>query len=186
MSDLLILVIEGSTRQARLSINAAKLIVEVGSKIPGVRTQLVDPVSLNLPIFDGNDEQNKIPEWVALNKQADAYFIVTPEYNHSFPASLKKLLDNDLGNYDHKPVAFAGVSDGPWGGTRAIESLLPVVRTIGMTATFRDVHFPKVQELFDADGQLLDSAYIARVERSYSELVWMAKALQWGRQNLTN
>lgn len=183
MDKLSIVVIEGTTRQERKSIHAARLIAETGEKIPGVAITFVDPLEMLLPYNDGNDEANKIAAWVAINKAADAYFIVTPEYNHSFPGSLKKLLDNDLGNYTHKPVAFAGVSSSPWGGVRAVEALVNVVRELGMIATFKDVYFPKVDDLFDGQGQLQDQSYVEMVEKAYEELVWMAKVMKQGREN---
>jgi NAD(P)H-dependent FMN reductase len=81
-------------------------------------------------------------------------------------------------------VAFAGVSNGGWGGVRAIEMLVNTVRELGLAATFTDVHFPRVQDLFDEQGKLLDPKYRTRIERTYNELIWMAKTLKWGRDNL--
>ena len=112
------------------------------------------------------------------------FFIVVPEYNHSFPGTLKRLLDSELQNYNHKAVAFAGVSAGPWGGTRAVESLVNVVRELGLAATHADANFPTVQNLFDEKGNLIDDKYVSRVQKSFRELIWMSKALKWGRENL--
>jgi NAD(P)H-dependent FMN reductase len=180
---LQIVVIEGTTRVQRLSIHAARLVAEIGRGIPGVEITFVDPVKFPFE-GDGNDPEGKNPEYTAITEKADAFFIVTPEYNHSFPGSLKRMLDSELKNYIHKPVAFAGVSNGGWGGVRAIEMLVNTVREMGLAATFTDVHFPRVQDLFDEKGELLDSKYRERVERTYKELIWMAKTLKWGRQNL--
>jgi NAD(P)H-dependent FMN reductase len=94
------------------------------------------------------------------------------------------LLDSELKNYVHKPVAFVGVSNGMWGGVRAIESLVTTVREMGLVATFTDVQFPRVQDIFNDRGELQDDKYIDRIKRSYQELIWMAKALKWGRKNL--
>lgn len=178
MEDLHIVVICGTARQNNMSIHAARLITQLGNEIDGVTTQLIDPATMKIPYEDGNDEHNKMSEWVEINKKADAYFIVAPEYNHGYPGTLKKLLDNDLGNYTHKPVALAGVSAGKWGGTRVIESLLPVLRTIGMVATFRDVQFPNVNDLFDENGDLQDDSYVGHIQKAYEELVWMGRKLK--------
>lgn len=183
MENLHIVIIVGTARKLRKSIFAARLIEKIGNSIEGVTLQLVDPVEMNIPFEDGNDEDNKIPEWVEINKNADAYFVVTPEYNHGYPGTLKKLLDNDLGNYSHKPVAFAGVSSGPWGGVRVIEALLPVVRELGMVATYKDVNFPKIQEIFDENGKLLQEQYENYIKKSYEELIWMGNVLKKGRIN---
>lgn len=184
-SKLFILILEGTTRPKRNSIHAAKFIEEVGKQIKDITVQLVDPAKYNFP-FDGNDEENKDPRFTALTQKADAFFVVTPEYNHSFPGSLKRMLDSELKNYIHKPVAFAGVSNGQWGGVRAIESLVTSVREMGLVATFTDIQFPKVQEIFDENGNLKDNAYEGRIKRTYEELIWMAKALKYGRENISS
>ncbi len=183
MSKLFIPILLGTTRPKRQSIKAAKLIEKIGNTISEIKVQLVDPNDYNFP-FDGNDPENKNPEYSKLTLNADAFFIVTPEYNHSFPGTLKRMLDSELANYIHKPVAFAGVSNGIFGGARAIEALIRTVREMGMISTFSDVYFPQIQNTFDENGKLLDEGYIKRIERAYIELIWMAKSLKWGRENL--
>ena len=116
--------------------------------------------------------------------RADGLVIVTPEYNHGYPGSLKSVLDLFLKEYIHKAVAFVGVSAGPWGGTRVIEACVPMVRELGLAVTFTDLNFPKVKDKFDADGKLLDEAYNKRVADFLDELVWMATTLRWGRENV--
>jgi NAD(P)H-dependent FMN reductase len=110
--------------------------------------------------------------------------IVTPEYNHGYPGSLKAVLDLLLREYVHKPVAFVGVSAGPWGGARVIEAMVPMVRELGLAPTFTDLNFPSVQKKFDDRGQLLDSAYEKRASEFLDELEWMATVFRWGRQNV--
>ena len=186
MSDtklLQIAVLAGTTRVQRESIHAAKFVAEVGRSLEGVEITFVDPEDFNFP-GDGNDPEGKDARYTAITQKSDAFFIVAPEYNHSFPGSLKRMLDSELANYIHKPVAFAGVSNGRWGGIRAIEALNQTVREMGMASTFSDVQFPKVQDLFNEEGELQDPAYLKRVERAYGELIWMAKTFRWGRENL--
>lgn len=183
MAKLFIPILLGTSRPKRRSVNAAKLVEKVGKEIEEITVQLVDPVDYTFP-YDGNDPENKDPRYTALTEKADGFFIVTPEYNHSFPGTLKRMLDSELKNYIHKPVAFAGVSDGIFGGARALEALTLTVREMGMAATFADVYFPQVQNLFDEKGEIKDKNFIRRIKRGYEELIWMAKALQWGRKNL--
>lgn len=182
MSKLFIPVLAGTTREQRKSIFAAQLVYEVSKAYQEVESILIDPKDFTFP-GDGNDPEGKDPRYTDITARADGFFIVTPEYNHLIPGSLKRMLDSELKNYIHKPVAFAGVSSGPWGGVRAIEALVTTVREMGMVATFTDVQFPKVQDLFDEQGKLLDEAYIKRIKRSYDELIWMSKVLKTGREN---
>ena len=72
------------------------------------------------------------PEWRDAIIRADGLVIVTPEYNHGYPGTLKAVLDLLLREYVHKAVAFVGVSAGIWGGTRVIEAMVPMVRELGL------------------------------------------------------
>lgn len=181
---LFIPVILGTARQGRASEHVARFVsAEVGRR-PDVETEMIDIRRLSLA---GNDEGETIKDaqFSAAMARADALVLIVPEYNHSFPGSLKHALDTNLKEYIHKAVGICGVSAGPFGGTRVIESLLPVMRELGMVTTFWDVNFSKVHQLFDADGALLDEAYVKRVDKFLSELVWMAKALRHGRENIS-
>jgi len=183
MGKLYLPVLAGTTREKRRSIFAARLVAEVGKIFEDVETELIDPKDFNFP-GDGNDPEGKDPKYTEITARADGFFIVVPEYNHSFPGSLKRMLDSELSNYIHKPVAFAGVSSGPWGGVRAIESLIGAVREMGLTATFRDMQFPKILELFNEQGELQNETYHEHVKDAWTELIWMANVMKYGRKNI--
>lgn len=66
-----------------------------------------------------------------------------------------------------------------------IESLIPVLRELGLVAIFWDVYFGTAGKLFDpATGKITDSAYVGRVDKFLKELVWMSRALRHARENL--
>lgn len=177
-------VLLGTTRENNGSKRVAKFVAEIANSIEGITSQIVDPAELNLP-GDGNDESAKDPVYSKITADADAFIIVTPEYNHSFPGSLKRMLDSELKNYIHKPVGFCGVSSGRFGGTRAIEALVPVTRELGMVPTFGEVFFGNVWTLFDDNGQITEpEKYTEFVTNLLTEVTWMAKSLKWGRENL--
>jgi NAD(P)H-dependent FMN reductase len=181
-NNLTIAVLAGTTRLQRQSFNAAKLVAEVGRGIEGVEIVFVDPKEFDFP-GDGNDSEGKDPRYTEITAKADAFFVVTPEYNHSFPGSLKRMLDSELKNYVHKPVALAGASNGHWGGVRAVEALVNTVREMGLVVTYSDVYFPNVDKAF-IDGQLvpdLAAQYDKSIKTAYDELIWMAKALKTAR-----
>lgn len=177
---LKIALIIGTTRPKRQTIHAARAIEAVAQEFDEIELTVVDPVTYEISV-DGNDPENKIPEYTQIVEESDGFFIVTPEYNHGYPGSLKLLLDKELKAYIHKPVAFAGVSSGMIGGARAIEALVGAVREMGLVATFADVHFPKVQDMFDDDGELTDTKQPERIRRALQELVWMTRVLKAGR-----
>src|SRR6185369_12869585 len=154
-------------------------------KRPEIETRLFDVADFALPHDDyGQEIKDQFPEWREAIVRADGLVIVTPEYNHGYPGALKAVLDLLLREYIHKAVAFVGVSAGPWGGTRVIETLVPAARELGLAVTFTDLNFPKVQNVFDEDGKLLDLAFETRAVGFLDELVWMSRVLKWGRANV--
>lgn len=176
-------VIAGTTRVQRRSIHVARYIAEYGRGIDEVNIVFVDPTEFNFA-GDGNDPEGKDPRYSDITAHADAFFVITPEYNHSFPGSLKRMLDSELENYNHKPVAFAGVSDGNWGGTRAVEALVPAVRETGLVVMSWDVYFPYVQKIFTDDGRMNDehkARYDRQLDKLYAELLWFARVLKENR-----
>ena len=178
-------VLLGTNRKLRNSVWPARWLVGEMQKRPEIQTRLFDVAEFALPQDDyGQEIKDRFPEWRDAIIQADGLVIVTPEYNHGYPGALKAVLDLLLKEYIHKAVAFVGVSAGPWGGTRVIESMVPMVRELGLAVSFTDLNFPKVQTVFDAEGKLLDAAFNQRAAAFLDELVWMSRALKWGRANL--
>lgn len=176
-------VIAGTTRVQRLSHHAAHYIAEVGRRQPGVEVIVVDPVDFTFN-GDGNDPEGQNPRYGAIVEKADAFFIVAPEYNHSFPGSLKRLLDSELARYNHKPVALAGVSNGGWGGVRGVEALVGAVRELGLVVMSWDVYFPRVQDIFNDQGIMeagMVDDYDRRTQQLYDELLWFARTLKQAR-----
>ena len=182
--DFNLAIIVGTNRDNRQSIHVAHLIEQVADKFPGFKPQLIDLLQFNFSLNDTEPTQSD-PNYDKLIEAADAFLIVLPEYNHAFPAALKRALDSEYAAYFHKPVALAGVSSGPWGGTRAIEAILPVLRALGMLISRVDLNFPQVQDLFNQEGILQDQAYLPRVEKTLQELLWLTQSLRWGRDNLS-
>ena len=149
-----------------------------------METELIDIRNLPLPVNDAG-EQIKNAQFSATMMRADGLVIVAPEYNHGYPGILKHVLDTNLKEYIHKAVGIVGVSAGPWGGARVIDNLLPVMRELGLVTIFWDGNFPNVQKIFDKDtGALLEPAHVRRLQKFLNELVWMAKVLRYGRENV--
>lgn len=185
---LFIPILLGTVRKDRQSEKVAKFLLEQISKHPEIETELFDPREMDLPMDDeggygGLKEKNT--KWRDAIIRADGLIIIAPEYNHGYPGSLKRALDVLLKEYIHKAVGLVGVSAGGFGGARVIEQLVQVVRELGLAVTFSDLNFFKVQDFFDENGKPKDEAVYRRVENFLEELVWMAKTLRWGRQNLT-
>lgn len=184
-SKLFIPTLLGTPRKNRESENVAHWVASKMLERDDIETRLFDVCDFHLPHDHyGTEIGRDFSEWREAIIRADGLVIVTPEYNHGYPGSLKSVLDLLLKEYIHKAVAFVGVSAGPWGGTRVIEACVPMVRELGLAATFADLNFPKVSDKFDDEGNLLDDAYNHRISGFLNELVWMATTLRYGRENV--
>jgi len=181
--SLRIPVLLGTVRKGRASAHAARFLLEQVRKRQDIVTELIDIAELRLATDDAG-EAIKDPVLSGKINAADGLVIVTPEYNHSFPGLLKHVLDSNLREYVHKAVGIAGVSAGPFGGTRVIENSLGPMRELGLVMTFFDVNFGDVFNLFDESGNLLNDSFVKRTDKFLNELIWMAKTLRYGRENI--
>lgn len=180
---LFIPVILGTARRGRRSAAAAHLMVAEIAKRPGVTTELIDIATLPLPVDDAG-EAIKDAAFAARMVAADGLVLVVPEYNRGYPGLLKHVLDSCLKEYIHKAVGICGVSAGPFGGTRVIENLLPVLRELGLVTIFWDVNVSNVRDVFDDAGALKDPKFIRRIDKFLVELIWMSRTLRYGREHI--
>jgi NAD(P)H-dependent FMN reductase len=181
---LYIPIILGTARKGRASEAVARFMLGEVRKREGVETELLDIRDLHLP-FDDEGEAIKDARFSEQMSRADAVVIVVPEYNHGYPGLLKHALDTNLKEYIHKAVGLCGVSAGGFGGTRVVQSLLPVLRELGLVTIFWDMNFSAAHTLFDESGALLDRAFVRRADQFIKELIWMAKVLRHGRANVS-
>jgi NAD(P)H-dependent FMN reductase len=180
---LFIPVILGTPRRGRMSEHAAELMRAEIARRPGLKTELIDVAKLSIPTDDAG-ESAKDAVFSEKMSFADALVIVVPEYNHGYPGLLKHVLDTNLREYIHKAVGIVGVSAGVFGGARAIQNLIPVMRELGLVMIFWDVNFTTVQTKFDESGALVDESLVPRIAKFLDELVWMAETLRYGRSHI--
>jgi NAD(P)H-dependent FMN reductase len=111
--------------------------------------------------------------------------MVTPEYNHGYPAALKNAIDATFIEWTRKPVSF--VSWGNVGGARAVEQLRLVAAEMEMAALRHAVHIlpdvlvPAIQAPEPFDPTLLDPLE-PRLAKLGDDLVWWATALKQARE----
>ncbi|MBA2379007.1 MAG: NAD(P)H-dependent oxidoreductase [Blastocatellia bacterium] len=175
----------GTNRAENLSGRAAEWLFAQMQMRADLETELFDVSKYEFSSSDyGPTLRHQFADWSEAMGRADALVIVSPEYNHGYPGTLKCMLDVLRKEYIHKAVGLVGVSSGPWGGTRVIESLVPVVRELGLIVTFTDLHFPKIAAAADGTLAIDEPAHARRATAFLDELIWMAAALRWGRKNL--
>jgi len=112
---------------------------------------------------------------------ADAFVVITPEYNHSFPAGLKSLIDWHFGEWQAKPVGFISYG-GISGGLRAVEQLRQVFAELHAVTVRDTVSFHNAGAHFDDEGNHRDpAAPDAAAKTMLDQLAWWATALRTAR-----
>lgn len=109
--------------------------------------------------------------------EAEAFIVVSPEYNAGYPGELKMFLDAFYDEYVGKPVAFVGVSDGPRGGARAVEKLRSSALAMQMTPIRNVLHFGNMPDPFDENGEVKDTAYQEKARGLFEQLQAFSQAL---------
>jgi len=184
-SSLFIPVLLGTLREGRESEVVARYIVSRLEKIDGVTSALIDPATFHLQEEGyGPSVADQYPAYVKLIKKADGLVIVTPEYNHGYPGTLKEILDLQYAEYRHKACGLVGVSSGPFGGARVIEHLAQVIKALDMVMTKKDLNVFFVKEAFTASGKPKDKKFQGFTDAFLQEVIWLARAMKWGRENL--
>jgi NAD(P)H-dependent FMN reductase len=174
--------IYGSTRKGRFCDKIARWAAEQIAASGKFSLNVIDPAA---PSLQAGHEHENVHDSVPLGQriaEADAFVVVTPEYNHGYPAPLKSLIDSVGVEWQAKPVAFVSYG-GISGGLRAVEQLRQVFAELH-TATIRDtVSFAGPWEQFDDTGRLLEPE---RAQRSMATMLarlhWWAIALRNARE----
>ncbi|MEP7284745.1 MAG: NAD(P)H-dependent oxidoreductase [Chloroflexota bacterium] len=187
-------VIVGSTRQNRISEKPAQWIYEYAKTKPDLDVELIDLRDYPLPLFDGptapmhlqgkySDEL--VQKWSNKVAEADGYIIVSPEYNHGYPAVLKNAIDVIYPEWNNKPVGF--VSYGTLGGARAVEQLRLVAIELQMIPIQRALPVPGpilMALMRPQDGNTSNpfEAITWQADGFLDQLIWWTKALKVARE----
>lgn len=186
--SLNLVIIYGSVRSERQGIKAARFMLNI-CQTRGHRVSLIDPLLYPLPFLDKmykEYERGEAPQHLQrvadLIIPADAYIIVSGEYNHTIPPALSNVLDHFLEEYFRKPSAIVCYSAGAFGGVRAAMTLRAMLAELGMPSIPSMFPISHIQDAFHEDGTPTDPKFHQRVEEFLKELEWYAYALQQARQ----
>ncbi|MCJ2069030.1 NAD(P)H-dependent oxidoreductase [Methylobacterium sp. J-030] len=189
--SLTVPVILGSVRRDRLGIRAARfLIAQLDAR--GHAAPLVDPAELKLPLLDrmykeypAGTAPETLERLAALYRRADAFLVVTAEYNHNVPPALSNTLDHFLEEYYWRPSAICCYSAGPFGGVRAAMPLRAMLSELGMPSIPSLLPIPRLQTAVGEDGALNEPRLESSAGRFLDELTWYAEALGERRRHGT-
>ena len=184
MSRPVLQVVVGSTRPGRRGIAVATWTAEFARQHGGFDVDVLDLATFDLPVFDEPNHprlqqytHQHTKDWSAAVSRADAFVFVTPEYNHSFPGSLKNALDYLSVEWADKAagiVSYGGVS----AGLRAATALKPVLAALRMVPVVEAVSSPFVAQFRADDDECAGTAELeAGAKGMLDELLRLGGAL---------
>lgn len=184
-NNIKVQIILGSTREGRQGEKVAKWIHELALKRNDFKTESIDLKDWNFSFLHdqsppslGKYSDPIVQKWAEKINEADAYIIVTPEYNHGYSAVLKNSLDVIYKEWNNKPVTFVSYG-GFVGGSRAVEQLRQVAIELQMAPIREAIFIPFVWEAFNEQGILKNlEEYNKRAESMFNQLLWWAKPLK--------
>ncbi|MBD8526718.1 NADPH-dependent FMN reductase [Pseudomarimonas arenosa] len=179
----------GSARSSRQGIKAARFIKRQ-CEARGHQVSLIEPLSHPLPLLDKMYKEYAEGEAPSVLQQmaeaisaADAFVVVSGEYNHTVPPGLSNLMDHFLEQYYFKPSAIVSYSAGPFGGVRAAMTLRAMLGELGTPSIPSTLPISQVHKAFSDEGDALDTAYEKRADKFLTELEWYAHALKRAREH---
>jgi NAD(P)H-dependent FMN reductase len=187
-------VIIGSTRPTRAADRVAPWVIDRANAHPAFEVEVLDLRDWPLPMFaehlgtigDFNDPTYSNPlvrRWNHKIKEADAYLVITPEYNHSVPGVLKNAIDSVFVSFAfrNKPIVAVGYSGGIAGGVRAIEHLAQIAIEAELVPLRTAVVIPQVTTAFNDDGQPVNPVTDISLRIALDDLAWWSSALKQAR-----
>jgi len=182
----LIQIIVGSTREQRRGAPIARWLAGLAEARSDLAVAVTDLADLDLPLLahasppmNDSSRDGAAHGWSQVVAAADGFVIVTPEYNHGYPAPLKNALDHLFSEWNRKPVAFVSYG-GSGGGLRAVEQLRQVAIELEMVPIRRQVAIARVWSAIDEGGRLREPP-TDEARALLDDLVWWATALRGGR-----
>jgi len=176
-----IAIISASVREGRKSHRVA-LHLERTINASGNTADMLDLNAFAFPIFNERLKFQKNPAPATVDfadrvRKAEGVIIVTPEYNGSFPASLKNVIDLMTDDWKGRPVSICTASGGAFAGTQVMVELVFPLWKIKTWVVPSSMQVPKVQEAFDEAGNPADAeGWAKRTKVFLDDLGWAIEA----------
>lgn len=178
---LRIAVIIGSTRQGRVGGDVSHWFAERAQQRDGIVADVVDLADFDFPRHYPDEATPPMAAFGAAIEQAEAFVVVTPEYNRSFPASLKEAIDYAFDEWHAKPVGFVSYGCGS-AGIYAVEQLRVVFTELHTVTMRTSVSFDLLDAGLDDGGRptVTDRLDLA-ITTMLDQLTWWGHALRDAR-----
>ncbi|MFN3324770.1 MAG: NADPH-dependent FMN reductase [Bryobacteraceae bacterium] len=175
-------VVIGSTREGRFGPTVARWFAEIAARGGRMEVDVIDLAESRLPDTLTEQRPAEVAALAPRLAAADAFVIVTPEYNHSFPAPLKSAIDWYSGEWQAKPVGFVSYG-GVSGGLRAVEQLRQIFAELHAVTVQNTVMFQNAWTQFDGEGRLREPDRSERsAETMLRQIAWWGEALREARK----
>ncbi len=175
-------IISGSPRKDSGSYRVALFLEAYLSANTQHSINIIDVRDWQLPLLQQvfTSVENTPAEYKPLAERmfaADAFILVTPEYNGGYSPALQNLLDH-FPKQIHKAFGIVTASPGAMGGMRASQQMLLLVPALfGIVSPFMLI-VPQVDKKFDPEGHLTDPAFEKQVQTFVKEFLWLAESLK--------
>ena len=160
---MLIYIIVGSVREGRTAIKVANWVLQATTELAlkDIQTEIIDLKEWDLPLFAGAHppasgiyDQPKQQQWADKIAQAQAFILISPEYNHGYSPALKNALDYLGKEWQGKSAAYIGY--GATNGSRSIDQIRQVGTQLGLVDSnavleIRDIFKRNQTETFEAN-----------------------------------
>ncbi len=179
------MIINGSVREGRKADKVQTWAVEVLKQNPELELDIADLKEVDLPFFNeavipsmakGQFQNPKGTAWAKRVAEAEAFIMLTAEYNHGPTAVLKNAVDWVYEGWMNKPVGFISYG-GLAAGTRAVQQLKQNVLNVKLFPALANVHIPGIGQAFDDNGQPVHPGLEESLKKLVAELADLHKLL---------
>jgi NAD(P)H-dependent FMN reductase len=178
-APLRLAVIIGSTREGRVGDRIARWFVAQAARRAELKVELIDLAEFTFPAGYPARATPQMSAFAAEIDRAEAFVVVTPEYNHSFPASLKQAIDVAYDEWHAKPVGFVSYGCGSV-GHHAVDQLRTVFTALHAT-TVRDVVGLDLLDGDELSDRLAGDAITQAAQVLLDQICWWGVTLRAGR-----
>lgn len=175
-------IVSGSPREGSVTVREAKFLVNYLQTNTQHNIGLIDvrewpvPAMLQTVYSNVNQAPDELKPLVKRVLEADAFILVTPEYNGSYTPALKNLFDH-FPKQLHKTFGIVTASPGALGGMRASQQMQLLINALFGIAVPQMLITPGVDKKFSEEGGLIDESFLPTVKNFITEFLWVAERL---------
>ncbi len=175
-------IVSGSPRKESITYRVAVFLQKLLSSKTTHNVNIIDVREWNFPTLQEEvySSVDKTPEnYKPLAKRmfgANAFIIVTPEYNGSYTPAMKNLFDHFPKQF-HKAFGIVTASPGAMGGMRASQQLQLLINALFGIASPYMLITPLVDKKFDIDGNLIDETFSNSINTFVTEFLWLSERI---------